>query len=158
MSGENPASTTEYIQHHLQNLVYGKLPEGFERHSDVGGEVLSADTWTMAHGATEVAAMGFWAIHVDSMMWSIGLGIIFCWMFRAAAVRATTGVPSGFLNFVERVGNKLPDPAIIFLFAMLLIWLLSWWFSGVTFDAIDPRTGEAIIINKFFITPPIFYK
>ena len=41
MSGENPASTTEYIQHHLQNLVYGKLPEGFERHSDVGGEVLS---------------------------------------------------------------------------------------------------------------------
>jgi len=103
MSGENPASTTEYIQHHLQNLVYGKLPEGFERHSDVGGEVLSADTWTMAHGATEVAAMGFWAIHVDSMMWSIGLGIIFCWMFRAAAVRATTGVPSGFLNFVELV-------------------------------------------------------
>ena len=53
-----------------------------------------------------------------------------------------------FLNFVERVGNKLPDPAIIFLFAMLLIWFLSWWFSGLSFDAIDPRTGEAIIINN----------
>ncbi|MFK3869839.1 AbgT family transporter [Pseudoalteromonas rhizosphaerae] len=59
-----------------------------------------------------------------------------------------TGIVARFLNFVERVGNKLPDPAIIFLFAMLLIWLLSWWFSGVTFDAIDPRTGEAIIINN----------
>ncbi|MBB1467990.1 AbgT family transporter [Pseudoalteromonas sp. SG41-5] len=59
-----------------------------------------------------------------------------------------SGIVARFLNFVERVGNKLPDPAIIFLFAMLLIWLLSWWFSGVTFDAIDPRTGEAIIINN----------
>ncbi|MCQ8877732.1 AbgT family transporter [Pseudoalteromonas shioyasakiensis] len=59
-----------------------------------------------------------------------------------------TGLVARFLNFVERVGNKLPDPAIIFLFAMLLIWFLSWWFSGVNFDAIDPRTGEAIIINN----------
>jgi len=32
-----------------------------------------------------------------------------------------TGLVARFLNFVERVGNKLPDPAIIFLFAMLLI-------------------------------------
>ncbi len=59
-----------------------------------------------------------------------------------------TGLVARFLNFVERVGNKLPDPAIIFLFAMLLIWFLSWWFSDVNFDAIDPRTGEAIIINN----------
>ncbi|MGO3300674.1 MAG: AbgT family transporter, partial [Pseudoalteromonas sp.] len=59
-----------------------------------------------------------------------------------------TGLVARFLNFVEKVGNKLPDPAIIFLFAMLLIWVLSWWFSGVNFDAIDPRTGEAIIINN----------
>jgi len=59
-----------------------------------------------------------------------------------------TGLVARFLNFVEKVGNKLPDPAIIFLFAMLLIWVLSWWFSGINFDAIDPRTGEAIIINN----------
>ena len=97
MSGENPASTTEYIQHHLQNLVYGKLPAGFERHTENGLEVLGADTWTMAHGASEAAAMGFMAVHVDSMAWSIGLGFLFCWLFRSAAVRATTGVPSGLL-------------------------------------------------------------
>ena len=53
-----------------------------------------------------------------------------------------------FLNFIERVGNKLPDPAIIFLFALLIIWLFSWMLSGVDFSAIDPRTGEAIIINN----------
>lgn len=53
-----------------------------------------------------------------------------------------------FLNGVERVGNKLPDPAIIFLFALLIIWVLSWLLSGVDFSAIDPRTGEAIVINN----------
>ena len=38
MAGENPASTTEYIQHHLQNLVYGNHPE---------------NGWGFAHGAQE---------------------------------------------------------------------------------------------------------
>lgn len=53
-----------------------------------------------------------------------------------------------FLNGIERVGNKLPDPAIIFLFAMLLIWGLSAIFSTMTFTAIDPRTGEGIVVHN----------
>ena len=57
----------------------------------------------MAHGAAESAAMGFNAIHVDSMIWSIGLSLIFCWLFRRVAVQATSGVPSGLINFVEMV-------------------------------------------------------
>ena len=52
------------------------------------------------------------------------------------------------LNTIERVGNKLPDPAMIFLIAMLIIWGLSFIFSQMTFEAIDPRTGEAIIVNN----------
>ncbi|NVJ61980.1 MAG: AbgT family transporter [Gammaproteobacteria bacterium] len=52
------------------------------------------------------------------------------------------------LNAIERVGNKLPDPAMIFLIAMLTVWVLSYVFSLMTFDAIDPRTGEAIVINN----------
>lgn len=63
-------------------------------------------------------------------------------------VQAPSGAIARFLNTIERVGNKLPDPAIIFLVAMLLIWFLSWLFSGTTFDAIDPRTGEAIVVNN----------
>ena len=58
------------------------------------------------------------------------------------------GFVARFLNSVERVGNKLPDPAIIFLFALLLIWVLSWLLSGISFSAIDPRTSEPIIINN----------
>lgn len=61
---------------------------------------------------------------------------------------APTGAIARFLNGIERVGNKLPDPAMIFLSAMLIIWVLSWMLSGISFDAIDPRTGEAIIVNN----------
>ena len=81
-------TTTEYIQHHLQNLVYGRHPDG---------------SWGFAHSPQEAADMGFWAIHVDSMGWSIGLGLIFCWLFRKAAKSATAGVPSGLQNFVEYI-------------------------------------------------------
>jgi aminobenzoyl-glutamate transport protein len=53
-----------------------------------------------------------------------------------------------FLNGIERVGNKLPDPAIIFLVALLIIWVFSWLLSGVNFSSIDPRTGEPIVVNN----------
>lgn len=52
------------------------------------------------------------------------------------------------LNGVERAGNKLPDPAMIFLFSMVIIWVLSAIMSQMSFDAIDPRTGNAIEINN----------
>ena len=103
MAGSNPATTTEYISHHLTNLVYGKLPAGYERSYNGSVELLDQPTWTLAHGAEEVAAMGFWAIHVDSMLWSIGLGAIFAWLFFRAAKKASTAVPSGWLNFAEMV-------------------------------------------------------
>ncbi len=52
------------------------------------------------------------------------------------------------LNKIEVVGNKLPDPAMIFLFSLLIVWAFSAWLSGVSFDTIDPRTGEAIQVNN----------
>ena len=63
-----------------------------------------------------------------------------------------TSAPKGFVNkaldFIEKKGNKLPDPAILFLSLMVLIWVLSAIFSGVSFSEIDPRTGSAIeIVN-----------
>lgn len=42
--------------------------------------------------------------------------------------------PEGFLGWVERVGNKLPDPAIIFVIAMLLVWLVSALLDGYVFE------------------------
>ena len=52
------------------------------------------------------------------------------------------------LNRVEYLGNKLPDPAALFLLLLAIVWVLSWALSGITFDAIDPRTGQALVINN----------
>lgn len=52
------------------------------------------------------------------------------------------------LDKVEKVGNKLPDPAIIFAFCLFIVWILSAIFSHVTFEAIDPRSGEAVVVNN----------
>lgn len=52
------------------------------------------------------------------------------------------------LDFVERAGNKLPDPAILFFVLMLLIWGLSAIFSTMSFSEIDPTSGKAIEIHN----------
>ena len=96
----NAPTTTEYIQHHLTNWTYGKLPAG--TYCD-GKTVQETTGWTVAHCPEEMAAMGFNAIHLDSMLWSIGLGIIFLVLFRWGAKKAHAGVPSGMLNFIEAI-------------------------------------------------------
>jgi F-type H+-transporting ATPase subunit a len=106
MASETTGSfdTTAYIQHHLQNLTFGKLPAGFERMGEEGHhEILEDATWTLAHSSEEAAAMGFSALHVDSLAWSAGLGILFCLIFGLVARRATSGVPSGLQNLIEIV-------------------------------------------------------
>jgi F-type H+-transporting ATPase subunit a len=101
MAGET-LTATSYIQHHLTNLTYGKLPEGYERHNSDGSvDVLSQDTWTLAHTSQEASDMGFMAIHLDSMFWSIFLGAVFVLVFARVAKRIHTGVPRGMQNFVE---------------------------------------------------------
>ncbi len=75
-----------YIQHHLQNLTFGRLPNG---------------DWGFAHTAEQAKEMGFWAFHVDTLGWSIGLGLLFVLLFRMAAKKATSGIPGGLQNLVE---------------------------------------------------------
>jgi F-type H+-transporting ATPase subunit a len=58
-------------------------------------------TWRFAHDAAEAKAMGFWAIHVDTMFWSIFLGIVFLYLFKKAGETATSGVPGALQNFAE---------------------------------------------------------
>jgi aminobenzoyl-glutamate transport protein len=53
-----------------------------------------------------------------------------------------------FLDAVERVGNKLPDPAMLFLLAMVIVWLLSAWLANVQFSEVDPRNGEPIQVRN----------
>jgi F-type H+-transporting ATPase subunit a len=78
----------QYIKHHLQNMTYGQHADG---------------TWGLAHSAEEAKEMGFMAIHVDTMFWSILLGAMFLWIFRRAAKNATADTPSGLQNFIEMI-------------------------------------------------------
>lgn len=87
-------TSAEYIHHHLQNLTFGQHPDG---------------SWGIAHGAAEAKAMGFWALHLDTMVFSIGLGVLFLYFFRKAARQATTDVPGGLQNFVEWIVEFVED-------------------------------------------------
>ena len=80
------ANSGEYIKHHLTNLTWGQKADG---------------SWGIAHGADEIKEMGFWSINLDSMIFSIGLGVLFLWLFSRAAKRASTDAPTGWQNFVE---------------------------------------------------------
>jgi len=83
-----------------------------------------------------------------------------------------TGWMNRALNTIEVVGNKLPDPAVLFALLMGFVWVLSWLLSGVSFAEVNPRTGEAIqiinllsgdaltnftsnIVNTFVMFPPL---
>lgn len=169
MAGENP-TISEYIVHHLTNLTYGQLPGGYERED--GSIVSEGGAWVIAHGGEEASVMGFNAIHVDSMAWSIGLGILFCWLFRRVAKKAESGVPSGFVNLAEMVvefvdntvkdtfhgHNKMIAPLALTIFVWVFLMnfmdlipvdliptALSW--VGVHYQKVVPSTDPNITMG-----------
>lgn len=81
-------TSSDYITHHLTNWKYGQLPDG---------------SWTIAQTTEQANQMGFHAIHIDSLVWSIGLGIFFCALFYLVGRRATAGVPGKLQAFVELI-------------------------------------------------------
>jgi len=79
-SGHGAQTSSDYIAHHLQNL-----------------QVCSVDgDWVWNH-----CAGNFWAVNVDSMFFSVILGVIFIWLFRGAAKKASSGKPGKLQAFVE---------------------------------------------------------
>lgn len=120
MAAEGTLTSTGYIKHHLQNLTFGLHPE-----NGLG----------FAHTGEEAKEMGFWALHVDTMFWSIFLGALFLWLFRKVAKAATSEVPGGVQNFVEVViefidnncretftgKNNLVAPIALTLFVWILL-------------------------------------
>ncbi|MEC7860549.1 MAG: F0F1 ATP synthase subunit A [Pseudomonadota bacterium] len=81
--GQGPQSSGDYIQHHLQNLQICKTDNGEWLWNQCAGNPM--------------------AINVDSMFWSLFLGIIFIWLFGYAAKKASPETPTKFQAFVEIV-------------------------------------------------------
>ena len=81
--GHGPQTSGDYIAHHLQNLQVCKNETG---------------EWIWNHCAGNPMA-----INVDSMFWSVLLGLIFCFMFWRVAKKSSAGKPTKFQAAVEIV-------------------------------------------------------
>ncbi len=147
MAGDTLTSG-EYIKHHLTNLTFGKTPEG---------------GWGLAHTAEEAKEMGFWAIHLDTMFWSILLGVVFLYFFSKAAKSATAGVPNGLQNFVEWIVDFIDDSvrgsfsARNSLVAPLALTIFVWIFLQNLMDLVPvdviPKIGALLGIHFMKVVP-----
>lgn len=80
MAAEGKQTASQYIQHHLQNLQVCRNEDGW--------------VWNECSG-------NFWAINVDSMVFSLILGLVLCTLFRSVAKNATAGRPGKMQAIVE---------------------------------------------------------
>lgn len=79
-------SATEYVRHHLGFMKFGQKFDG---------------SWGFAESMEEAAQMGFWALHVDTMMMSLLLGAVFLGIFYFVSRRLNPDVPGPLQNFCE---------------------------------------------------------
>lgn len=63
---------------------------------------------------------------------------------QASAVRRD------WLQKIEYIGNKLPDITMLFVYALIICWLLSWGLSYFSFDYINPVTKQPLAIVNLF--------
>lgn len=78
---EHAPTASEYIVHHLTHLTSG----------------------------TQKGIVDLSVVNIDTLIWSIGLGIVACVLFYVAARRATAGVPGRFQGMVEMVVEMVED-------------------------------------------------
>lgn len=138
-------TSASYIKHHLQNLTFGQLPDG---------------SWGIAHNAAEAKAMGFWALNLDALGFSILLGLLFSLWFWRISKRATAGVPGGVQNFFEWIIDFINDsvrgsfsgknPLVAPLSLTIFIWVFLMnamdlipvdWIPGATGWVANKTTG-----------------
>ena len=79
MASESGGGTVQYIQHHLTNLCVG-------------------DCDPVTHQAA-----GFWALHLDSIFFSVLLGALIVFVSWRLGRNLQTETPGGFQNFVESI-------------------------------------------------------
>ena len=157
MAADTPV---EYIKHHLTNLTYGKLPGGYER---ADGSVVQEATWTFARTGQEAADMGFMALHVDTLGWSIAMGILFLGLFRFVANRVTDGAPRGLQNLVEMTFEFVQgivhdvfhgkNPLIAPLALTIFVWILLMNILKLIPIDYIPSIAHALGLEYFKIVP-----
>src|SRR5678815_3100495 len=98
-------------------------------HAPSGSEYIVHHLGNLKHGE------GFWTFNLDSIFFSVLLGLLFVGSFWLVARKATTGVPGKFQNFVELMvefvdtqvrdtfhgSSKLIAPLALTIFSLSLI-------------------------------------
>ena len=97
------------------------------------GELTSKDYITH-HLTNWSVGEGFWTVHVDTLGWSIFMGLIFLFSFRAVAKTANAGVPTKWQCAVEMVVEFIDstvkstfhgkNPLIAPLALTIFVWVL----------------------------------
>ncbi len=142
-SGHGPVSSGDYIQHHLQNLQLCKAESGDWVWNDCAGN--------------------FWAVNVDSMFFSVLLGLVFITLFRGAAKKSSAGTPGKMQAFVEIIVDFV-DSSVKDTFhgksrliAPLALTIFVWVFLMNLMDLIPvdwlPLAGAAIGVPYLKVVP-----
>jgi len=67
-----------------------------------------------------------------------------------APVPRPEGIINRALGAIEYAGNKLPDPAVLFLLLLVATWIISCLIAPIEFAEINPKTEEPIrVVNQF---------
>ncbi|MGL4474077.1 MAG: F0F1 ATP synthase subunit A [Shewanella sp.] len=133
-----------YIQHHLTNL-----------------QVCATDNGLAFNSACSEA--GFWTWHIDSLLFSVGLGVLFLGLFRSVAKKATTGVPGKLQCFVEMV-VEFVDSSVKETFhgknpliAPLALTIFGWVFMMNFMDMVPvdwlPKAAELVGVDYMKVVP-----
>ena len=106
---------------------------------------------------------GFWALHLDTLFFSIVLGLLFTGLFYGVAVRAHAGVPGRLQNFIEMlvefVDNQVKE---VFhghsrLLAPLALTIFVWIFLMNFMDLVPvdllPAIAGTMGINYLRVVP-----
>ncbi|MBU9847787.1 p-aminobenzoyl-glutamate transporter [Rahnella ecdela] len=56
--------------------------------------------------------------------------------------------PGGFLQWVERIGNKIPNPFLLFVYLIALLMIASAVISWFNITAVNPTNGEIIRVKN----------
>lgn len=128
-SGHGPTAS-EYVIHHLTHLN------------------------TLGH--RQESLVDFSVLHLDTLFFAVGLGILSVWLLYRAARQATSGVPGRFQNFVEmlvelvneQVKGVIHNPESRKFVAPLALTVFVWifWMNFMDLLPVDllPRIWEGI--------------
>ena len=107
--------------------------------------------------------MGFMAIHVDTMFWSISLGILFLWFFRKIAMSFSIENPSHVQSCVEAIVQMVDssvketfhgnNPLIAPLALTIFVWIFLMNFMDLIPVDFIPHTTYLMGIEYMKVVP-----